>query len=182
MCNQDKCSFIINMSPAANVLTTSPHSWSAFNNILLLKSLKLSTAVRVSLTSDSVWGRWNTRPVSALCSHAGCLCSGSSLPAYFTDVQVCCVSAHHSASWLSCRKDKGDTFVTYLNGFSHVQIPKGLATWSNYGDFSGFQLCGNSDQGTWDQTLRTSSCTHITHSFASCSLHPWLPHWGERFQ
>lgn len=51
MCNQDECSFIINMSPAANVLPTKPHSGSVFNNVLLSPGLKLSPAVRVSLTS-----------------------------------------------------------------------------------------------------------------------------------
>ena len=44
MCNQNVCSFIINILPAANVLRK-PYSGTVFNNVLLSQNLEISTTV-----------------------------------------------------------------------------------------------------------------------------------------
>lgn len=40
VCNQDECSFITNMSPAANVLTTKPPLWACLQQCSIITELK----------------------------------------------------------------------------------------------------------------------------------------------
>lgn len=132
MCNQNECSFIINISPAANVLRK-PYSETVFNNVLLSQSLEISTTVegttnfRLLLRKmkhqayfNFMFSSWlsilSKQPAYLLTDGWElCNCPSFCFPGFHVEKTLTFITHHNRISL---------TFITYHNRLSHMQAPQ----------------------------------------------------------